>query len=148
LERGLHVVAIVDDDALETQQGLWEKEAAKIPGRLELMPLHGSRSLLRALRALREGAVVVIFVDGGAGVRGPPARAGSQIEVTFCRMPVRMRTGAAYLAQRAQAPLLLAAAHRDGWGRRVIEYSDLVPPPARDDPEGAENLLRSVLPWF
>lgn len=148
LERGLHVVAIVDDEALETQQVLWEKEAAKIPGRLELMPLHGARSLLRALRALREGAVVVIFVDGGAGVAGPAARAGSQIEVTFCSMPVRMRTGATYLAQRAQVPLFLAAAHRDGWGRRVVEYSDPVPPPRRDDPEGAENLLRSVLPWF
>ena len=148
VERGFHVVAIVDDDALGRARERWEHEAARMPGRLELMPLFSPRTLLRAVRALREGAIVAVFLDGGAGVAGPGPDSGRQIEVQFCSMPIRVRTGAAYLAQRAQVPILPAIAFRDSWGRRIVEYADLVAPPSRDDPEGAESLLRAILPWF
>src|SRR5258708_37807839 len=63
-------------------------------------------------------------------------------------MPVRYPAGVAYLAQRAGVPTFMAAAWRGPRGRRVIEVSDPGPPPARDDPAGADALMRTIGAWF
>jgi hypothetical protein len=148
LRRGFDVVAIADDAAIDREQRLWQKAAALTPGRLELIRVLGPHSLLRALRALRDGAMAVVYIDGGTGVAGPSVRGSRQIELTLGNMPVRLRTGAAYLAQRAGVPTLLGVAYREGLTRRVVEFSDPIPPPDRDAPDGAENMMRSFVPWF
>ena len=148
LRLGFHVVVIVDDVAIDREGVFWNDGALRTEGRLELIPVLGARGLLRALRALDQGAIVLVYVDGGSGLGGPAARGGHEIVLSLGSMPVRMRTGAAHIAQRAQATTLLAAAHRDRWGRRVIEFSDPVAPPRRDDPAGAERQVRETAPWF
>ena len=148
LARGFHVVAIADDDAIDRERSLWEGAASKQPGRLELIRVLSPQSLLRAMRALSTGSIVIVYIDGGTGVGGPRAGGPHQIELTLGAMPVRLRTGAAYLAQRAAVPTLLSVAYRDAWGRRVVEFSDALPPPTRDEPESAETMVRAFAPWL
>ncbi|HTM57572.1 MAG TPA: hypothetical protein VL123_04080 [Candidatus Udaeobacter sp.] len=148
LHLGFRVVVIVDDVAIDREGAFWENGALRTRGRLELLPVLGAGGLLRALRALDQGAMVVVYMDGGTGVGGPAARGSHEIVLSLGSMPVRMRTGAAHIAQRAGATTLLAAAHRDRWGRRSVEFSDEVAPPPRDDPAGAERQVREITPWF
>ena len=123
LHLGFRVVVIVDDVAIDREGAFWESGAVRTRGRLELLPVLGAGGLLRALRALDQGAMVVVYVDGGTGVGGPAARGSHEIVLSLGAMPVRMRTGAAHIAQRAGATTLLAAAHRDGWERQVREIT-------------------------
>jgi hypothetical protein len=148
LRSRLRVVAVADDEVMDRDMRLWAENAHRVPGKLELLPVRGPGSLLRALRALESGAIVLVYVDGGNSVVGPGARTPHQIEIPLGSLPVRFRSGAAYLAQRAQAPSFFAVARRDRRGGRDVEFSDPVPPPARDDAAGAAALMRTGAAWF
>jgi lauroyl/myristoyl acyltransferase len=148
LGHGCHVVTIAADPLLESMGKRWERVVEGLPGTFEAYPVLGAQSLLRLMRAVREGAMAVVYLDGQSGVGGPGGGMHHQKIFDFLGVPIRARIGSAYLAHRAGVPTILAAAYRDARGRRVVEFSDPYPAPPRMDPDGPEHLLHDIAPWF
>jgi lauroyl/myristoyl acyltransferase len=148
LEMGFDVALLADDHVAGRIGHQWQAIAARTRGRLEIIPAFSSHGLLRAVRAVRRGAVALVYIDGGAGARGNAAAGTRQVHFRFREMPVRVHAGAAHLAQRCGVTTVLGAAWRDRAGRRFVEFSDAIAPPARDEVGGAERMLREMVPWF
>ncbi len=126
----------------------WHRVVAGLPHRLETLPAQSPRSLIHALRRVREGDLALIYADGQAGVGATQDGRHERAEFEFLSMPVGIRTGPSYLARRAGVPVLLALTRRDGLGRRVLEFSDLLPPPHDDSHETLEAHTREMYRWL
>jgi lauroyl/myristoyl acyltransferase len=145
---GCRVVTIAADPLLEKMRERWVRVAEGLDGRFEAYPVLGAQSLLRLMRAVRGGAMGVVYLDGQSGVGGPGGGMHHHKVFDFLGVPSRARIGSTYLAHRAGVPTVLAAAYRDALGRRVVEFSDPYPAPPRTDADGPERLLHDIAPWF
>ncbi len=136
-------------DGIRDEKGIrWSRALAKMPGPVETLPARGAPTLIRMLRALKRGNAVAVYMDGQTGVGGPAAGQHHSVVIPMLGMEMRLRAGPAFLAQKAQAPVVLAVAHRTPAGRRVIEFSDVFDPPAGDDHEARAELMHRMAPWF
>jgi lipid A biosynthesis acyltransferase len=89
-----------------------------------------------------------VYMDGQTGVGGPGGGQHHSVVIPMVGMEMRLRVGPAYLAQKAQAPVVLAVAHRTPGGRRMIEFSDVLDPPAGDDHQARVDLMHRMAAWF
>jgi len=145
---GFDQVVFAADRVLDRLSVPWEKIIRGLPGKVETLPALGTGSLIRALRSIKAGWSTVIYMDGQTGVGGPGAGRHHTVEVDLVSLKVRLRTGPAFLAQRAGVPMVMAAARRDARGRREIEFSDPIPPPAGDSSEARTERVRELATWF
>jgi putative peptide zinc metalloprotease protein len=119
-------------------------ESARERGvRLSIHRVQDPSSVKQALRTLREGGVVLVYMDGQGG---STARGHHHTDFTFAGIDLQARTGAAFLARRAGVATVLAVALREGPARRAVEFSDPIPPGAEGD-DGAA-LTRRMFAWF
>lgn len=125
----------------------WERAGRRRGWTIEPLGAEKTRSVVHAIRRMQQGDAVVLYMDGQGGVRG--ARSGLHTATfEFLKIPLRMRIGPAHLARRAGVPVVLAAAWRDRLGRRSVEFSDPLPPPAGDDAETLADATRLYYAWF
>ena len=103
--------------------------------------------ILRALRDLKRGASIVAYLDGQFGADGIASREHGA-DVPFLSRHVRTRFGPAFLSHRAQVPIVLAAVTREGLSRRVIEFSDPIPPPRDVTVEALAAHMAALFAWF
>ena len=148
LALGVDVNLLSASAMIQRQDGMWQRVAQVHGRRLELLRverLSGTRSIMRILR---EGGLVLLYADGQGGLDGSRSSKGHRTTGSFLSMPIRMWTGPAYLAQRADAHVVFAAVRREAWGKRVLEFSD----PMKVPPDGGEQapatFTRYMYRWF
>ncbi len=124
----------------------WEARGRQLGGSFEAVEAGTARGALRALRALEEGRLLVVYMDGQQGAAR--AREARRAGFRFCGAEIFMRTGPAFLAQRAGVPLLMGACFRDGPARRVVEFSDPLPPPVSGDEDALVARTADLYTWF
>lgn len=119
---------------------------------LQLLSSSEPRALLQGLRSLAAGRAFLAVLDTNTGVGGVTGGERNNAQFEFLGMPVRMRTGVAWLAQRTQLPIVPAVTYVSDSGETVVEYEEAIPAPPRSDHEGRSALIRDVYarfePWI
>jgi len=102
-------------------------------------------SLVRAMRALRDGATVLIYAD----VENRIGRGGGDhgVDLEFLSLPVTVRPGPVYLAARAGVPVVRAASWLER-GRAHVEFSPPFEPPPAGDPGALREEIAALYSWF
>ncbi|NJM95344.1 MAG: hypothetical protein HC792_03135 [Acaryochloridaceae cyanobacterium CSU_5_19] len=82
------------------------------------------------MRELQRGGLALFYIDGNTGTAG--LKGGEKHGATFqlLAMPVRMRTGIAFLAHKAQVPIVVAVTYYNPAGEAMVEFLEQIPPPA------------------
>lgn len=124
----------------------WESKVRTVGGSFEALEAGTPRGALRAMRALEEGRFLVVYMDGQEGAA--QARETRRADFRFCGAEIFMRTGPAFLAQRAGVPMLLGACYREGPARRIVEFSDPFPPPVSGDEDALVDRTGELYGWF
>lgn len=148
LALGLDVNLMAAATMIRKQSSMWERVAQIHGRRLDLLhveQLSGTRAIMRILQ---RGGLVLIYADGQGGLAGPGSAKGHRTHGRFLSMPIRMWTGAAYLAQRAGAHVVFAATWREAWGKRVVEFSDPMAMPPASDEEAPARMTQDMYRWF
>jgi lauroyl/myristoyl acyltransferase len=101
------------DSYMQTSKGL---NAIGWPGTLELVDANAPSSLLYAMRALKRGKSVIIYIDGNSGV-GANRDSGSLRSVPFLGKQILVRSGVAYLSHLSGAPIVPVVCTRDAGHR-------------------------------
>lgn len=144
---GLQVNTLMVGRLSAERDAAWSAADPEARGRVRILESGRPSSLRAALRALRAGEVVVIYADAHAGQGGPAGGSRRRIPVTFLSVPLAMRAGPAYLALRAGAPVVVAAAHRDRWSRRIVTFGPALEPPG-DEPGALAAFTRRLYAAF
>ena len=126
---GFDVQMVVDKESATEAGAGYQRIATVIKTHLELLIAEEPRSLLRGLRSVRKGGLLFFYIDGNTGSGGAGGGVRHGADMHLLSMPVRLRTGIAYLAQKAQAPIVIGLAYRDGGGERTVEFLEPIPPP-------------------
>jgi len=134
--------------AAHNQQRMWAETWGDTVQRqgwdFELLSPASTRDAVRAIRGLREGAMLFVLIDGQAGAQRDQHRA----DFRFLGNDLYMRTGAALIARRAGVPLLMASSRYEGVARRVVEFADPLPPPVSDDDAALVARTSEMFAWF
>jgi lauroyl/myristoyl acyltransferase len=122
----------------------WTESARRRGASLELLSPASTRDAMRAVRAVREGAFLHLLMDGQNSLKRDQHRA----DFRFLGNDLYLRTGPALLARHAGAPIVLAASWYQGVARRVVEFSDPLPP--LEDGSDAALVARTaeMYAWF
>lgn len=147
-ELGVDLGVFASDDMREKNAGVWERIAARNGVALDLLQADRPRSVFEALRLLERGRFVVVYMDGQLGAGGMEKGDHHRASVRFLGHEMGMRTGPAWLAARARVPIVVAAAWRTAWGRRIVEFSDPFPPPDDTSHEARERRTRELYAWL
>ena len=122
----------------------WTTAARKLGVEFDLLSPKSASNAARGLRAVRQGRMLVIYMDGQHSSNRDQHRA----DFTFLGTDLYMRTGPALLARRADAPIVLAATYREGVATRVVEFSDEFAPPIDDSEEALYARTAEMYAWF
>lgn len=143
--RGVPVATYAANQMNRVWGDVWEAMIEERKGEVVIMSAEAPSSALRAFRTLRRGGWVAVFADAYLGARLLDPKRSVDVPVLGAR--VRIRTGPADLAARAQVPMVAGVVHRDGRGRRILSLSDPMPPPKDDSLEAAGASMAALLDW-
>lgn len=110
--------------------------------KLNIIQTDRRNATVQTARALKQGGIVVIYVDGNQGADGLRSKT-SRDEVMFAGFDLLVKNGAARLALLTGAPILAAAA--PGHGQSVAEFNTADPisdPVAAFGPHGAAQIMQ------
>lgn len=118
LSSGRDCVLLVAGRTLEAQGQSYLSDAqvgaARLgwKGTLDTINAEDKNSLLKSLRALRNGKSLVVYIDGNSGV-GSNVNSENMVEVEFFDQTILARTGIAFLSHVSGAPIVPAVCTRD-----------------------------------
>lgn len=114
-------------------------------GEVDIVDVAGKSFLVRLLRHLRDpGGAVIIATDAswGANETGGHTRSfAGYAEQSFA-------LGTARLARLSQRPVVACVPFLDGNRRIVVDWSPVIPAPARDDAEADVRITNEILDWI
>jgi len=112
---------------------------------IRLLNVEAKHTSIGLVKALRKGALVMIYADGNNGVDGPWGEEG-RIPVTFFRSSVYVKSGVARLAWSLGAPILPVVSLRnvDGSGG-VVCLADPIVPPEPTNPEHRDAFVQASM---
>jgi len=141
---GARVLAYAAQNQQRAWSATWTESAARRGWSFEVLSPASTRDAVRAVRAVRDGAMLYLLMDGQAALSRDQHRA----DFRFLGSELYLRTGPALLARHAGAPTVLAASWYQGAARRVVEFSDPLPP--LEDPSEAALVARTaeMYAWF
>jgi lauroyl/myristoyl acyltransferase len=122
----------------------WIESARRRGAAFELLTPRSTRDAVRAVRAVRDGGFLHLLMDGQNAMTRDQHRA----DFRFLGTELYMRTGPALLALHARSPILLAASWYEGAARRVVEFSDPLPPPEDGSAEALVARTGEMYAWF
>lgn len=150
---GYQTVCALDSTTYQSTSGLIEaakSRAASAPqswGKLRnivnfsLLDVHDTVSTLRLVRALRRGALVLLFVDGNRGLDSSFGEQSREM-VRLLDREVFVKNGAARIAAAAEVPILpvVAARASEGQGQIIAGNPILV----RDDADARRSAMSQM----
>ncbi len=145
---GIGGVILADEGAIESLGGFIRKKAASLGVDLDLLSAQDPRSMVRALRTLKEGRFVFLLLDSNSGLRRMAGRKKNAAVFPFLSMPVQMRVGAAYLAAKAGVSIHPALHRRGRFGWRGVQFLRPIPPPETPSEEGLAAKTHEVYAVF
>ncbi|MEO7867167.1 MAG: hypothetical protein ABIU54_05980 [Candidatus Eisenbacteria bacterium] len=143
-ELGCSVMAYASEDVRAGVESSWIEAARHQGASFEALTARSSRDALRAVRGLREGRFLALYMDGQFAA----SRDQHRSDFRFLGQDLYMRTGPALLAASAKVPIVLAACYWDGIGRRMVEFSDPIPPPESRDDNAIIARTAELYRWF
>jgi len=145
---GIGGVILADEGAIESQGEFIRKKAVSLGVELDLLSAQDPRSMVRALRTLKEGRFVFLLLDSNSGLRRMAGRKKNAAVFPFLSMPVQMRVGAAYLAAKAGVSIHPALHRRGRFGWRGVQFLKPLPPPEIPSEEGLTDKTREIYSVF
>lgn len=124
-ELGCSVMAYAAEEVRAGVERSWLEAAQHQGASFEALTASSSRDALRAVRGLRAGKFLALYMDGQFAA----SRDQHRSDFHFLGQDLYMRTGPALLAATAKVPIVLAACYWDAIGQRIVRFSDLIPPP-------------------
>lgn len=143
-ELGCSVMAYAAEDVRAGVEGSWLEAARHQGASFEALTASSSRDALRAVRGLREGKFLALYMDGQFAA----SRDQHRSDFRFLGQDLYMRTGPALLAASAKVPIVLAACYWDALGRRIVSFSNPIPPPASRDDAAIIARTAELYRWF
>lgn len=143
-ELGCPVMAYAAEGVRSGVESSWLSAAAHQGAQFEALTATSSRDALRAVRGMRDGKFLVLYMDGQFSASRDQHRA----DFRFLGQELYMRTGPALLAASAGVPIVLAACYWDGLGRRIVTFSDPLPPPESRQESAIIATTESMYRWF
>jgi Bacterial lipid A biosynthesis acyltransferase len=132
--RGLQGDSFVEDAAEGARVAGWR-------GRLDLLDADTPHSLLQAVRALKRGGSVVIYVDGHSGAGRDRDK---DVAVPFFGRTLQVRGGAAYLSHLSQAPIVPVVCRRGADHGLNLHFHTPLTPAGSERAEFAATAMRTV----
>jgi len=117
-------------------------------GTFEILIAENLRTMVQALRELERGALLLYYIDGNTGVGGSGGGQKHGAHLQLLTMPVRMRTGVAYLAHKAQVPVVIAASYYNESAEKCVEFIGPIAPPADKSDEARIECTTQIYNHF
>lgn len=136
--------SLVADNDFVTEQGpqvqalteqLQRDHLGREPRPFEVIDAESATGALRALRTLRHGKSLLLYVDGNTGVRGFQNDESRYVQVEFLSRQLRARKGIAFLSFMGKCPIVPVVCVRTGWLTREIHVLSPIAPAGREDRE-------------
>ncbi len=143
-ELGCSVMAYAAESVRTGVESVWQSAAQHQGATFEALTASSSRDALRAVRGLREGKFLALYMDGQFSASRDQHRA----DFRFLGQDLYMRTGPALLAASAGVPIVLAACYWDRLGRRIVRFSEPLPPPASREEAAIIERTAEMYRWF
>lgn len=143
-ELGCSVMAYAAEGVRTGVEDVWRAAAQHQGATFEALTASSSRDALRAVRGLRDGKFLALYIDGQFSASRDQHRA----DFRFLGQDLYMRTGPALLAASAGVPIVLAACYWDGVGRRIVRFSDPLPPPESREEAAVIERTAEMYRWF
>lgn len=123
-KEGLPVTLLAGDDFLK---GFHHDEGVD----LTTISVNRSHAALQIIRSLAAGRHVLAYVDGnmGAGVPADFSKKDPRLALPFFDIPIRVRSGLATLAHKANVPLICILPRRNQANQTVFHITQLVVDP-------------------
>jgi len=112
---------------------------------IRLLDVEAKHTSIALVKALRKGALVMIYADGNNGVDGPWGEEG-RIPVSFFRSSVHVKSGVARLAWSLGAPILPVVSLRNVHGSGgTVRVADPIVPPEPVNPEHRDAFVQASM---
>lgn len=113
-------------------------------GRLDFLAVGPQGTARHAMRAVRDGRPVLVYLDGNNGERGMASTRERGLSYQLPGREIRLRTGLARLAGRLEAPLHPVCLH---WADGAVNWEGepALRPGRRDDPSA---VTRALFDWL
>jgi hypothetical protein len=146
LAAGVSPRVLVTDEAREQNEALTARLGARLgyDTGITWLNLGERRTLPRLLRALRDGEVVVAFLDGNLGADGFAGTRDRGVDFELPGRTIRLRTGLARLAVRTGVPVHPVCVTWDDAGSPRWRRGETVRPGRGDDPVA---ITRRLFRW-
>jgi hypothetical protein len=146
LAAGIPLRVLVTEEARRRNEPLVGQMSDHLrhPVRVAWLELGDRRTLRRMLRALREGAPVLAFLDGNLGADGFAGTREHGLDFELPGRTIRVRTGLARLALRTETSVHPVCVHWDDTRRPVWKRAESVRPRRGD---AAADLTRRLFGW-
>ena len=113
------------------QKSLFGREDAECDV-LEVLPAEDAQSALAAVRRIRSGRSVLVYLDGNTGVGGR-LRKADLVRVRFLGQTILARAGVGFLSHLTSAPIVPVISLRRDWLHREVAFFDAILPSQRED---------------
>ncbi|RKZ11810.1 hypothetical protein DRQ50_12970 [bacterium] len=146
LQAGLSPLVLVSAEARRVNEDRVERLVERLgyAKAVEWMPVEERGSLPKLLRGLRDGRVVVAYMDGNMGADGFGGTRDRGLPYRLPGRSIRVRTGLARMAARVGAPIHQLSVHWDETGLPAWETGVTRVPVRGDD---TDVLTRRLYDW-
>ena len=130
---GYDILCVVRNYMLEKENRTFEanryayKKTSDI--RFRTLAAENPRTLLLGIKEIQKGASMLFFMDGNTGIIPSKGVRKHDAEFTFMGIPVKMRTGVPYVAQKAGVPIIPAVSYYNARDEICVEFLGPVSPP-------------------
>jgi lauroyl/myristoyl acyltransferase len=141
---------LVTPDVIQTQQALINTVGKNInPGMPErtdvnLFDAESIEGLTKAISFLRQGGILVVYIDGNSGFGGMSARHKSMVRIPFLGGHIMARLGIAQLASRLNMPIVPVYIKNLDNGHRLLRCLSELPPPPHGQREAHIDATRQL----
>ena len=90
---------------------------------------------LQMIRELKQGRVLLLFLDGNSGAGSATVENGNACIVDFLHQQIHTRTGIGYLAHAIQVPVFPVINYRPSWNDVRLLFCEPISPDASEDRE-------------
>ncbi|MGV2385227.1 MAG UNVERIFIED_CONTAM: hypothetical protein LOD86_08165 [Thermobifida fusca] len=137
--RGVDFSLVIDQSTIKSQaekftalyQAFRSRRQTEV--HMEILDAEDPRVGLQAIRRVKRGGSLVLYIDGNTGTGGVRRRDEKLIEIEFLGQGLFARQGVAFLSHVTGAHLVPVVCKRTGWLRRTMQFYPAI------DPTGTER---------
>ncbi|KAA3604912.1 MAG: hypothetical protein DWQ01_20115 [Planctomycetota bacterium] len=145
---GIAGTVLATPSFVEQSAAVLDARVGELGDRLQWLPIDSRSSLRQAVSALKDGRMVAVILDSNLSWKGPATGDPGMLATEFLGMQVRLRSGAAWLAQKAGVPMIPVGAKIKAKGKIELRYGPEVEPAADSGRDSRMEAMEEVLAWL